>query len=40
MECVAERNIFVSEIPPIKFIAPIGKHSNRTIECENVLGCI
>ena len=40
MECVTESNIFAFGIPPIKVIAPIGKHSNRTIECENVLGCI
>ena len=40
MECVIEPNIFAFGIPPIKVIAPIGKHSNRTIECENVLGCI
>ena len=40
MECVTETNIFAFGIPLIKVIAPIGKHSNRTIECENVLGCI
>ena len=40
MECITEPNIFAFGIPPIKVIAPIGKHSDRTIECENVLGCI
>ena len=35
-----EPNIFVFGIPAIKVIAPIVKHSHRTIECENVLGCI
>ena len=39
MESVIEPNIFALGIPPIKVIAPIGKHSDRTIECENVLGC-
>ena len=38
MECVTE--LWTLGIPPIKVIAPIGKHSDRTIECENVLGCI
>ena len=38
MECVTEP--WSLGIPPIKVIAPIGKHSDRTIECENVLGCI
>ena len=40
MKCVTEPNIFAFGIPLIKVIALIGKHSNRTIECENVLGCI
>ena len=40
MGCVTKPNIFALGIPPIKVIAPIGKHSDRTIECENVLGCI
>ena len=40
MECVTEPNIFASGIPPVKLIAPIGKNSDRTIECENVLRCI
>ena len=40
MECVTESNIFAFGIPPIKVIAPIGKHSDRTTECEKVLGCI
>ena len=38
MECVTEP--WTLGIPPIKFIAPIGKHLDRTIECENVLGWI
>ena len=40
MECVTKPNIFAFALPPIKVIASIGKHSDRTIECENVLGCI
>ena len=40
MECVTEPNSFAFGITSIKVIAPIGKHSNRTIECENVLGSI
>ena len=40
MECVTEPNIFAFGIPQIKVIEPIGKHSDRAIECENVLGCI
>ena len=40
MECVTEPNIFAFGIAPIKFIASIEKHSDRIIECENVLGCI
>ena len=40
MECVTEPKIFAFGIPPIKFIASMGKHSDRTIECENVLGWI
>ena len=40
MEYATEPNIFALENPPIKVIAPIGKHLDRTIECENVLGCI
>ena len=36
MECVKH---FCFGLLPIKVIAPIGKHSDRTIECENVLGC-
>ena len=40
MECVRKPNIFAFGIPPIKVNAPIGSHSNRTIECENILGCI
>ena len=40
MECVVEPNILAFGIPPLKVIAPIGKHPDRTIECENVMGCI
>ena len=40
MECATEPKIFALGKPPIKVIAPIGKHSDRAIECENVLGCI
>ena len=40
MQYVTEPNIFAFGIPPIKVIAPIGKHSDRTIECKNVLGWI
>ena len=40
MECVTEPNIFAFGMPLVKVIAPIGKHSDRTIEGENVLGCI
>ena len=40
MECVTEPNVFAFKIPQIKVIAPLGKHSDRTIECRNVLGCI
>ena len=40
MGCVTELNIFALRIPPIKVITPIGKHSDRTIECKNVSGCI
>ena len=40
MECVTEPNTSMFGISPIKVIAPIGKHSDRTIECENVLGCV
>ena len=40
MEYVTDPNIFALENPPIKVIAPIGKPSDRTIECENVLDCI
>ena len=40
MECVTEPNIFAFGIPPIKVIAPLGKNSDRTIECKNVLGWI
>ena len=38
MECVTE--LWTLGMPPIKVIAPIGKHSDGTIECENVLGSI
>ena len=40
MECVTKPNIFALRIPPIKVNVPTGNHSNRTIECENILGCI
>ena len=40
MQCKAEPNMFALGKPQIKVIAPIGKHSNRTMEFENVLGCI
>ena len=40
MECVTETNTFTFGIPPIKVIATIGKHLDRTIECKNVSGCI
>ena len=40
MECVTEPNIFAFGMAPVKVIAPIGKHLDRTIEDENVLGCI
>ena len=40
MECVIEPNISALGIPPVKVIASIGKHLDRTIECENVLGGI
>ena len=40
MECVTEQNIFALGTPRIKVIASIGKHLDRTIECENVLGGI
>ena len=40
MQNVTEPNTFAFGIPPIKVIAPLGKHSDRTIECKNVLGWI
>ena len=40
MECITKPNIFAVGIPRIKVIVPIGNHSNRNIECENILGCI
>ena len=40
MKCVTETNIFAFGIASIKVIASIGKHSNRPIECENVLDWI
>ena len=40
MKYVTDPKIFAFGIPPIKVIAPIGKYSDRTIECENLLGCI
>ena len=40
MQCVTEPNIFAFRIPPVKVIAPIGKRSDRTIECKNFWGCI
>ena len=40
IDCVAEPNIFAFGISPIKVIASIGKHSDRTTDYEDVLGCI
>ena len=40
MQNKAEPNMFALGKPQLKVIAPIGKHSNRTMEFENVLGCI
>ena len=40
MECVTEPNILAFGIPQTKVIAPIGKHSDRTIECEIFFSCI
>ena len=40
MECVTEPNITAFGTAPVKAIASIEKHSDRTTECENVLGCI
>ena len=31
---------FCVKEPPIKVNVPTGNHSNGTIECENILGCI
>ena len=39
MECVTESNIFAFGIPPIKFVAPTGKHSARTIGFRLHLNC-
>ena len=39
MKCVAETSIFAFGIPPIKVIASIRKHSDRAIECKNILDC-
>ena len=40
MECVPEPNIFAFGIPPRTVIPPEEKHSDKTTECENVLGYI